>query len=90
MSQTCRRGSQCCMSQVMMGGAWFEQHFGPPEKADHEEIGIVAAEEMQAQLNFPLDPCTTLVHVHKVKHACAHTLTYTRARGLARAALSVV
>ena len=51
----------------MMGGAWYEQHFGDPNHPNRDEIAAIATEESAKQLSITKKPTTTIVNVHKVK-----------------------
>ena len=53
--------------QVMLGGAWFEQHFGDPNKADEDEIVKVAVNESGKQLMGGMGkPIKTIINIQKV------------------------
>ena len=58
--------------QVMLGGAWFEQAFGPPSCCDEEWLGRVAVDVVAAQLGVKEPPVTIRTNVLKVGHsACS-------------------
>ena len=51
----------------MMGGAWFEQHFGDPNDVSEKEIAEIAINEARKQIGASEKPIRTIVNIHKVR-----------------------
>ena len=51
----------------MMGGAWFEQHFGDPNDVNEQEIAEIAINEARKQIGAMEKPIRTIVNIQKVR-----------------------
>ena len=50
----------------MMGGAWFEEYFGEPDRCDLDVLAQAAKDAVRDQLRIHTPPCRTIVNLQKV------------------------
>ena len=51
----------------MLGGEWFEDLFGNPEKVNEESIKRIALVELKNQLGITKSPTRAISKIHKVR-----------------------
>ncbi|XP_058504191.1 protoporphyrinogen oxidase [Solea solea] len=60
-----RSDGQTTRLTVMMGGAWFQEEFGPPEMVTEERLLERATDAVSFHLGVNSSPCWSLVSVHR-------------------------
>ena len=52
----------------MMGGSWFEELFGDPDKCDPNYLSEVAVKSIRDQLNITKEPYRVVCRIQKVQY----------------------